>query len=119
MARYTLEMHAEPFLKKLFFIVMDAYSKWPEVVMMSSTTSQNTIETLHSIFSRYGLPEQLVSDNGPQFTSEEFVQFREEMELSIFVVHHTIHPSSNELAERFVQTFKRSTMKKDGNMLKH
>lgn len=56
-------------------VVVDAHSKWPEVVMMPSTTSQLTIDVLRSLFSRYGLPEQLVSDNGPQFTSEEFAQF--------------------------------------------
>ena len=65
-----------PFLGKTFFILVDAHSKWPEVVTMSSTTSQSTIEVLRS-FSRYGLPEQIVSDNGTQFTSDEFAQFME------------------------------------------
>ena len=66
---------AGQFLGKMFFIAVDAHSKWPEVVMMSSTTSQLTIDVLRSILSRYGLPEQIVSDNGPQFTSEEFAHF--------------------------------------------
>ena len=66
---------AGPFLGHTFFVVMDAHSKWPEVVIMSSTTSQKTIEVLHSMFTRHGLPEQLVSDNGPQFTSTEFADF--------------------------------------------
>ena len=55
---------AGPFLGHMFFFVMDAHSKWPEVVIMSSTTSQKTIEVLRSMFARHGLPEQLVSDNG-------------------------------------------------------
>ena len=45
---------------------------WPEIVLMSSTTSHKTIEAL---FARHGLPEQKVSDNGPQFTAEEFEAF--------------------------------------------
>ena len=43
--------------------------------MMSSTTSQNTTDSLCTLFARYGLPEQVVSDNGPQFTCDEFSRF--------------------------------------------
>ena len=98
---------AGPFLGKMFLIAVDAHSKWPEVVMMSSTTSQLTIDVLRSLFSRYGLPEQLVSDNGPQFTSEEFAQFTK-MNGIKHILCAPYHPSSNGLAERFVQTFKRA-----------
>ena len=42
---------------------------------MSSTTSLKTIEALRSLFARYGLPEELVSDNGPQLAGEEFTKF--------------------------------------------
>ena len=47
------------------FAVIDAHFKWPEVVMMTSTTSEKTIEALRSMFANHGLPEQMVSDNGP------------------------------------------------------
>ena len=98
---------AGPFLDKMFLIVVDAHSKWPEVIQMSSTTSFKTIEALRSLFAKYGLPEQLVSDNGPQFTSEEFADF-----MKVNGIKHIrsapYHPSTNGLAERFVQTFKRA-----------
>ena len=42
---------------------------------MSSTTATATIQVLRTTFARYGIPESIVSDNGPQFSSSEFAQF--------------------------------------------
>ena len=74
---------------------------------MKSTTTEKTLEVLRSLFARYGLPRQLVSDNGPQFTAKQF----EECMLANGVKHiksPPYHPATNGEAERFVQTFKRS-----------
>uniref|UniRef100_A0A3B5QLP2 Integrase catalytic domain-containing protein n=1 Tax=Xiphophorus maculatus TaxID=8083 RepID=A0A3B5QLP2_XIPMA len=77
---------------------------------MTSITSHNTIEILRRLFSSYGLPEELVSDNGPQLVSQEF---RQSLELN--GIRHTAvpayHPASNGAAERSVQILKRSLMK--------
>ena len=59
----------------MFLVVVDAHSKWPEVILVSSTTSSLTIEVLRDLFARFGIPEQIVSDNGAQFVSEEFQAF--------------------------------------------
>ena len=59
--------YAGPFLGKMFLVVVDAHSKWPEVLIAKSTTTDSTMEALRTLFGRYGLPKQLVSDNGPQF----------------------------------------------------
>ena len=109
-----------PFMDKIFFVVIDAHSKWPEQVMMSHTTSLKTIEALRSFFSQFGLPEQLVSDNGPQFTSTEFSQFMKGNHIK-HIRSSPYHPSSNGLAERFVQTFKRAmkATEHDGRSLQH
>ncbi|KAI4883685.1 hypothetical protein NFI96_009381, partial [Prochilodus magdalenae] len=98
---------AGPFEEKMFLVAVDAYSQWPEVVIMRSTTTEKTIEKLGEIFSRFGFPEQLVSDNGPQFISQEYEKFHE-----VNGVQHTrsatYDPSTNGLAERFVQSLKHS-----------
>ena len=65
---------AGPFAGRMFLVLVDAHSKWPEVCIMSSTTATKTISVLREIFARYGLPQQLVSDNGPQFSAERMVQ---------------------------------------------
>ena len=97
---------AGPFMGKMLFIVVDAHSKWPEVCIMTSTINTRTISVLREMFARFGLPKQLVSDSGPQFTSDEFEQFL------VNGVNHIrsspYHPSSNGTAERLVQTVKQA-----------
>ena len=51
-----------------------------EIEKMYTTTSTKTIETLQNLFARCGVPSQLVSDNGPEFKSEEFQMFLKRME---------------------------------------
>jgi hypothetical protein len=60
---------------QMFFIIMDAYSKWLKIVVMKNITTCTTIEKLQGIFTTHGLPEIVVSDNGPTFTSKEFEEF--------------------------------------------
>lgn len=66
---------AGPFEGRMFLVVVDAHSKRPEVIVLNSTTSEKTIQVLRGLFSHYGVPVVLVSDNGPQFTSVEFANF--------------------------------------------
>lgn len=53
-------------------VLLNAHSKWREVTVMKSTSSEKTVEALRSIFGHFGLPQQLLSDNKPQLVSEEF-----------------------------------------------
>ena len=94
----------------MFFFTIDAYSKWLEIFLMSTTTSTKTIETLRSVFARYGLPEQVVSNNGPQFTSDEFKGFCNSNGIRHITgaPYHPYHPSTNGAIERAVQTMKKS-----------
>ncbi|XP_040076284.1 uncharacterized protein K02A2.6-like [Ixodes scapularis] len=77
---------------------------------MSSTSTTKTLEKLRGTFSADGLPEVLVSDNGPQFTAAEFADF-----MNANGVKHIrtppYHAASNGAAERMVQTVKRALLK--------
>ena len=55
-----------------FLIIIDYFSRYPDVVKLRGTTSRDVIEILKSTFARHGIPETVVSDNGPQFSSQEF-----------------------------------------------
>lgn len=89
----------------MWLIVVDAHSKWPEVMAMKSTTAAKTIDKLRTLFAQHGIPEQLVSDNGPQFVSEEFAEFCRQNGIR-HIKSAPYHPATNGLAERFVQSFK-------------
>ena len=99
--------YAGPFMGQSFLVVVDSYSKWPEVIATKSTTSLATINMLRSLFATHGIPDRIVSDNGPQFCSEEFQKF-----CKMNGINHTrsppYHPPTNGEAERLVQTFKRN-----------
>ena len=69
--------HAGPFLGHQYLLVIDAHSKWMEIVIVSSTSSEVTKRKLTYIFSTHGIPDHIISDNGTAFTSLEFKSFTE------------------------------------------
>ncbi|XP_055527172.1 uncharacterized protein K02A2.6-like [Wyeomyia smithii] len=69
---------AWPFFDQYFLVVVDAHSKWPEVKIVQSSTTPAVTEFLDELFSRFGDPETVVSDNGSQFTSDHFAAFCKE-----------------------------------------
>ena len=99
--------YASPFQKSMFLVVVDVHSKWPEVVPVNSTTSSSTIEVLRDLFARFGIPEQIVGDNGAQFVSEEFQAFVRSNGIR-HITSAPYHPATNGLAERAVQTSKQA-----------
>nr|VZI25731.1 unnamed protein product [Spirometra erinaceieuropaei] len=96
-----------------YLILVDAYSKWPEIAPLNPATASSTIAFLRRIFSQHGLPEVLVSDNGSQFTSSTFEDFCRQHNIQ-HLRSPPYHPQSNGQAERFVDTFKRALLKTRG-----
>eukprot|EP00731_Ephydatia_muelleri_P021513 Em0014g104a len=91
--------YAGPFEGKYWLIVIDAYSKWLEIVSHQSITTLSTIKSLREIFSRFGVPKIFVSDNGTQFASKEFEAFCYSNNI-IYAKSTPYHPKTNRLAER-------------------
>ncbi|XP_063961269.1 uncharacterized protein K02A2.6-like [Lytechinus pictus] len=94
-----------------FLVLIDSHSKWIEVIHMgTNTTTEKTMNELRSIFACHGLPEQLVSDNGPQFRSAAFQTFMKQNGIRHILVP-TYHPASNGAAERTVRVVKEALKK--------
>lgn len=72
---------------------------------MKSTDFTSVKRVLDMVFRIFGDPGTIVSDNGPPFTSNEFLRYCELKEISV-LKSPPYHPQSNGIAERAVQTFK-------------
>ena len=84
--------------------VVDYYSRYPEVIQLTATTSSSVISSMKSIFSRHGIPRTVVSNNGPQYNSAEMKDFASSYGFNHGTSSH--YPQSNGLAERTVKTVK-------------
>ena len=90
-----------PFPGQIYILTLVDYrSKWPEATILKSITSQKIISVLTEVFARFGKPKVLLSDNGSQFTSEEFNSF-----LKLNEIQHCrtspYFPKANGQVERF------------------
>lgn len=101
---------AGPFMGKQFFILVDAYTKFPVVKILNNTTAENTIQTLREIFSTFGLPRVVVTDNGTQFTSNIFINYLKSNGIK-FKRTAPYNPATNGQAERFVQILKNALLR--------
>ena len=86
---------------------MDYYSRDIELSKVTNgVDAKETVARLKKMFVHQGIPDVLVTDNGPQFSAREFADFAEELQFS-HVTFSLRYPQSNGEAERAVQTVKR------------
>ena len=88
-----------------YLLIVDYFSRYFEIAKLSGETSGEVIRHTKSVFARHGIPEELISDNGPQYSSTLFHKFAQESGF----VHTTSspkYPQSNGEAERAVKTCK-------------
>ena len=94
-----------PFEGESYLLLVDYTSQFPIVHKLNSMTTQHVINHFKLIFSEYGWPDTLVSDNVPCYASEAFTKIMQEYNVNhITSLPH--YPQSNGLAEKFVQIVK-------------
>jgi RNase H-like domain found in reverse transcriptase/Reverse transcriptase (RNA-dependent DNA polymerase)/Integrase zinc binding domain/Integrase core domain len=90
-----------------YLVAVDDYSGFIEFAKLpESATSAAVIEKLKIWFAVHGQPQQVLSDNGPQYSSERFKKFSKDWNFE-HITSSPKYPQSNGLAERAVQTVKR------------
>ena len=87
-------------------IFTDYFSRDLEIIEMNSITGHEVIRKLKSVFARLGIPETLVSDNGPQYVCQEMKYFANKYDFRHITSSPRL-PQSNEAAESSVQIAKR------------
>lgn len=98
------------FEKNTYLVSVDTFSKFIHVDHIKEYNAYGVIEKLRILFSIFGLPKELVSDNGPPFNSFEFKMFFKANGITV-LNSPAYHPQSNGSAERAVQTSKNSFRK--------
>lgn len=92
--------------KENYLLIVDYYSRFIEVARLKRTTAEEVIQHTKSIFARHGIPEVVISDNGPQYSADAYKQFAKEYQFQ-HITSSPYYPQSNGEAERAVGTIKR------------
>ena len=99
------EFQAAPQHQRYMIVAVDLHSKWPEVMLCGTVTSSKVIEFMTSLFSRFGLVDEVITDNGRQLVAVEFEQF-----LSHLGIKHSVTalyaPQGNGAVERMNRVLK-------------
>ena len=91
--------------KRFLLVIVDYFTRWIELFPLHSTTSTQIADILtNEVFTRYGLPKFILSDNGPQFVSNMFKSFCETLGIDQKLTAN-YHPQSN-MTERVNRTLK-------------
>ena len=88
-----------------YLLVVDYTSRFPAVHKLTSVTGQHIANQCKLIFSEYGWPETLISDNGPCYTAEVFTNLMREYNVN-HITNSPHYPQPNGLAEKYVQLIK-------------
>lgn len=88
-----------------FLLCVDYFSKYPEIMRLTSTTSKGVITAMKSNFSTLGIPDIVISDNGPQYVREEFRRFAVNWEFT-HLTSSPGHAQSNGQVKKAVQIVK-------------
>ena len=82
-------------------MLIDEYSKWPEIAVTSSTKFENLLPVIERLFATHGIPERIIHDNGPPYNSEALREFAK---TSGFVAQGCTpeHPHANGQAEKMM-----------------
>ena len=109
-----LEMDLFTLDDQTFLLVVDVTSRFPVVRILSSETANSVINALKGIYCDFGLPRRVLTDNGPCFKSQKYIEFHEKLGISVEKSSAYNHQSVGSV-ERMVKTIKQIMHKNADN----
>ena len=91
-----------PKTRQYVLVVIDTYSKFPEVEIVNSTEAKTCIPKLDTIFARYGISSKIQTDNGPPFNGKEFERYTKTLGIEWKTIT-PLWPQGNAVVERFMK----------------
>ena len=93
------------FNEKTYILVVDLFSRFPVIRQLSGESTKLVLDALKGIFSDFGIPETIISGNGPCYKSQELNVFCGRFDVK-HVTSSAYNHQANAIAERSVQTVK-------------
>ncbi|XP_043219275.1 uncharacterized protein K02A2.6-like [Amphibalanus amphitrite] len=94
-----------PSSERYGIVLVDMYSRWPEVALCQDATADSICQFLETVFAREGVPLELLSDNGPAFRSGRLAEFLGRMGVKQ-TFSSPYSPQTNGMVERLNRTVK-------------
>ena len=110
----TLEMDLFMMDGHSFLLVVDVTSRFPVVWILNTESCRSVLNALKGVYCDFGLPKKILSNNGPCFRAEEFVEFHVKLGVQV-EMSSTYNQQSVGSVERMVQTVKQIMTKNPNN----
>ena len=102
------------FQDKTYILIIDLFSRFPVVRQLCGESMKLVLNALKDVFSNFGIPETIVSDNGPCYKSQEFNNFCAKFEIN-HITGALYNHQANSIAEHMIQTIKQLMVKNQNN----
>ena len=91
-------------------VAVDLFSRFPVVRQLHGESTKLVLDALKDVFSDFGIPETIISDNGPYYKSQEFNNFCVRFEIN-HITGASYNHQANSIAEQMIQTIKQLMVK--------
>ena len=98
------------FQDKIYVVAVDLFSRFPVVRQLHGESTKLVLDALIDIFSNFGIPETIISDNGPCYKSQEFNSFCTRFDIN-HITGASYNYQANSIAEHMIQTIKQLMVK--------